>query len=182
MRAGMGALALAVAMLLTGCTDGGGDRAPMTGEGRACQAVPIDTVYATLGVQFDFATGANVDQTFTCLLGISEQALPELSVAISETSASALVFRTRLTPSGATAMESLGRAAYQLSLPPGTAADGTATGPAYEIGWLSTAPRVTTLRYTWPADATDADVAALAPQLLTLASHVEAALVGPAPL
>ena len=57
-----------------------------------------------------------------------------------------------------------------------------ATGPAYEIGWLSTAPRVTTLRYTWAADATDADVAALAPQLLNLASLIEAALVGPAPL
>jgi hypothetical protein len=91
-----------------------------------------------------------------------------------------VIFQVTAVPAGATGVADLGRTAYQVTLPAGTGADGTASGPALEIGWLSAAPRLMTLRYTWPAGASDADVAALSPKLLDLAHGIEhALLVGP---
>jgi hypothetical protein len=182
LRAGVVALALAVMVGLAGCSVDGTDRDPMTAEGRACQAIQLEAVQAALGVRFDFATGARVAETYTCVLANEGQPYPDLTLAMSETPASALVFRTSLTPSGATQVADLGRGAYQLAVAPATAGDGTASGPGVEIGWLSAAPRLVTLRYTWAAGATEADVATLTQPLLGLAISIEQALVNPAPL
>ena len=182
MRAGVVALALAVMVAVSGCSGDDRNRDPMSAEGRACQAVPLDAVQAALGVRFDFATGARVEETYTCVLATEGQPFPDLTLAMSDTAASALVFRTSLTPSGSAAIADLGRGAYQLAVAPRTAGDGTASGPGMEIGWLSAAPRLMTLRYTWASGATEADVVALTPQLMALAVSIEQALVNPAPL
>ena len=46
-----------------------------------------------------------------------------------------------------------------------------------QVGWLSTAPQIMTLRYTWDVGATDQDVASLTPLLVDFARGVEAHIV-----
>lgn len=169
-----------VAGLLVGCAEDD-NRAPIEiTEGRACQAIEFDPVEAALGVRFDTSASAHIEQTYTCVLTRTDAPLPDLMLAMSSSTADELIFTVTVTPSFATAVPELGRIAYQVSLAPGTALDGTPTGPALEIGWLSAAPRLMVLRYTWPAGAGDADVAALAPRLVELARGIErAVLTGP---
>jgi hypothetical protein len=95
-------------------------------------------------------------------------------VVISPTDANELIFRASVWPSGATTVEGLGRIAYQLALPPTTGEDGTPSGPGLGIGWLSVSPELMLLRYTWAADATPEEVAALSLKLLDLAKTIEA--------
>ena len=172
--------ALAAVLGVAGCAE---DQPPdpiTITDGRACLAVERDTVEATLGVRFDTSVPASVDQTSTCVLAQQGQAYPDLTVTMSQSDADVVIFQVTAVPAGATAVADLGRIAYQVTLPAGTAPDGTSSGPALELGWLSAAPRLMTLRYTWPAGATDADVTTLAPKLLDLAHGIEhALLVGP---
>ena len=51
-----------------------------------------------------------------------------------------------------------------------------------QIGWLSAAPQMMTVRYLFAAGATVADVAALTPALLNLVRGIEQTLVGHPPL
>jgi hypothetical protein len=92
---------------------------------------------------------------------------------MSATEADELIFRATLTPSGATPVPDLGRIAYQVALPPTTAADGSASGARVEVGWLSVGRKLLFLRYTAGLGATDADVTS---KLISLAHHVEAAV------
>jgi hypothetical protein len=170
----------ALAAALGGCTDGT-DRDRLAGtQGRACQAVEYAAVETALGVRFDSAAGAQVDQTYSCVLHQAQQSFPELAVTMSVTPADEVIYRVTAWPSNATSVEELGRVAYQLSLPAGTATgqDGVTSGPALQVGWLSAGPQMMTLRYTFAAGASDADVAALAARLLSLARSIEATLVG----
>lgn len=180
MRASLGVLAVLLVAVLAGCGDGT-ERGPFDlPAGRACQAVEPDTVESLLGVRFDTSASAQVEQTYSCVLTSNDASLPDLTFVMSATTADEVIFTTTATPSLATPVAELGRIAYQVSVPPGTAADGTPTGPGLQIGWLSVAPRLMLLRYTWPVGATDADVAALAPGLLELAKGIEqAVLTGP---
>jgi hypothetical protein len=162
---------------LTGCAEPDGGARPLEiTQGRACQAVEFDTVEAVLGIRFDTSAPAAVEETYSCVLTRSDAPLPDLTFTMSATTADELIFTAIVTPSLATSVPDLGRIAYQVTLPPGTAADGTPTGPALEIGWLSAAPRLMLMRYTWPPNATDADVAELAPRLVELAQGIERAV------
>jgi hypothetical protein len=103
-----------------------------------------------LGVRFDTAGGARHDETYTCVLGQEGHPFPDLTLAMSATDADELIFRATLTPSNATAVPDLGRIAYQVGLPATTTANGIASGPRTEIGWLSSERKVLWLRYTHP--------------------------------
>lgn len=185
MRAALRAVAVLIAVVgaLAGCAEPDGTREPLEfTHGRACQAVELDTVEAVLGVRFDISAPATLEDTYSCALTQVDAPLPDLTFTVSATTADEVIFTAVLTPSLATAVPELGRVAYQVTLPPGTAADGTSTGPAVEIGWLSAVPRLMVLRYTWPPTATDAEVAELAPRLLELAQGIErAATTGATP-
>ncbi|MBX6750908.1 MAG: hypothetical protein IRY85_14755 [Micromonosporaceae bacterium] len=179
MRAALGTVAALIAVVgaLAGCAepDEAGEPLEIT-QGRACQAVEFDTVESALGIRFDTSAPATVEQTYSCVLARADTPLPDLAFTMSATTADEVIFTAILTPSLATAVPELGRIAYQITLPPGTAADGTPTGPAVEVGWLSTVPRLMLLRYTWPPNATDAEVAELAPRLIELARGIERAV------
>lgn len=183
MRAAL--LVLATVVLLAGSVAGCGDvedeREPIAmPEGRACQAVPPERVESMLGVRFEVSASAQIEDTYSCVLTLDEAPLPDLTFSMAATTADEVIFTTTVVPSFATPVTELGRIAYQVTVAPGTAADGSPTGPAVEIGWLSATPRLMLLRYTGAVGATDADVAALAPGLLDLARAIEqASLVGP---
>jgi hypothetical protein len=142
--------------------------------GVACQLVEYDVVSSALGVRFDTADAAQVDGTYSCVLSQAGRSFPELVVAFSPSQASAVIFRSTVTPSGATAVQNLGRGAYQLALNPAAGADGAPGGPGVQVGWLSAAPQIMMLRYTWPAEATADDITGLTAKLLDFARAVEA--------
>jgi hypothetical protein len=142
---------------------------PAGASGAACELLEYGQVARELGVTFDTAGGAHIADTYTCALTQKIHDYPFLTLALSATTADDLIFTISVAPSGSTAVKGLGRAAYLLQLP---AVDNH--GPAIEYGWLSARPRLGIVRYTFGADATDADVTAMIPKLLTLAKRIEA--------
>jgi hypothetical protein len=170
----LGLLLLAV----SACGAGDGADGPLAAtEGRACQVIEFDVVESVLGVRFDTAGGAKVDETYTCVLGQAGKPFPDLTLAMSATAADELIFRATLTPSGSTVVPELGRAAYQVSLAPVSASDGTASGPGQEVAWLSASSRLLTLRYFHATGGSETDVAELGAKLVTLAKQVEQTVV-----
>ena len=169
---------LAVVVLLAavaGCDDSPLFRPTAGQAGRACQAVEYDVVEAALGVRFDTANAAQVQDSYSCVLSQAGQSFPDLTVTLAGSAVDELIFQTTVEPSGTTPLENLGRRAYQLSLPP--AGDPTPSGPGVQVGWLSAAPRIVTLRYTWPAGASAEEVAALTPRLVEFARAIETQIV-----
>jgi hypothetical protein len=176
--AGLFALGLALAAwLLAGCGERAADSASRAATaGRACQLIEYDVVATAIGTRFDTAGGAQSGETYTCVLGVNGKAYPDLTVAMSPTTISELIFVATVTPNGATPVAELGLTAYQVTLPPVTASDGTASGPRLELGWLSVSKRLMVLRYTFAVTATPAEIEAFAPRLVTLARRVEQTL------
>ncbi len=180
MRRGLraGLLGLLLVAFVSACgadAEAGGPGAAT--EGRACQVIEFDVVESALGVRFDTAGGAKIDETYTCVLGQVGHPFPDLTLAMSATAADELIFRATLTPSSSIVVPELGRGAYQLGRAAVAAGDGTASGPGVEIGWLSASSRLLVLRYTFSAGVTDTDIAAFAPNLVALAKQIEQALV-----
>ena len=141
---------------------------PAGASGAACELLDYGQVGRELGTTFDTAGGAHIDDTYTCVLTQKGHDFPDLTLALSATSADDLIFTISVAPTGSTAVKGLGRAAYLLQLP----AAGN-RGPVVEYGWLSARPRLTTVRYTFATDATATDVSAMITKLLTLAKRVE---------
>jgi hypothetical protein len=168
---------LAIGLLLAGCGERPADSAGRAATaGRACQVIEYDVVATAIGTRFDTAGGAQSGETYTCVLGVTGKAYPDLTVAMTPTAISELIFVATVKPSGATPVAELGVTAYQVTLPPVTASDGTPSGPRLELGWLSASKRLMFLRYTFAAAATLAEVEAFAPRLITLARRVEQTL------
>jgi hypothetical protein len=169
---------LAVVVLLAavaGCDDSPLFRPTAGQAGRACQAVEYDVVEAALGVRFDTANAAQVDDAYSCELSQAGQPFPDLAITLAGSPADELIFQTTVEPSGTTPVENLGRRAYQLTVAPAT--DPAPSGPGMQVGWLSAAPRIVTLRYTSPAGASPEEVAAMAPRLVEFARAIEAQIV-----
>lgn len=174
------ALVAAVVLLAGGCAklgdaaDPGASSSPLAfdwpagASGAACGLLDYGVVARDLGVTFDTAGGAHVADTYSCVLTRAGHDFPNLSLTLSSTTADDLIFTISVAPSGSTAVKGLGRAAYMLQLP---ASSGH--GPAIEYGWLSARPRLGTVRFTFQAGATGADLTAMTSKLLTLAKRVE---------
>jgi hypothetical protein len=94
---------------------------------------------------------------------------PDLALSVVEsTPADADLFMAELKPKKASTLKGLGKAGYRLNT---AAADGH--GPVVEIGWLSEAKQLQTLRFTFPKDAKAADVTAMNTKLLALAKAMD---------
>jgi hypothetical protein len=147
-----------------------------TAPGRACEILGLDLVARELGVRFDRADGAQVEQTDSCVLSMKDRAFPDLTFTMSPTGIDELIFRASATPNGATTIEELGRQAYQVNLSPTRGPDGKESGPRLQVGWLSSTPNMMMLRMTWnPGDSGD-QVLPQSARLPMLARSLEAAV------
>lgn len=180
MRSRLFALGAAAALLaLAGCTDKKAEAAPMppvqvieqpaASAGGACILWDYDFIKSKIGVKFDVAASDQVDDTSTCVVQTETADWPDLSLSVVEsTKADATLFTKELMPKKATKVKGLGKAGYQLV----TKAAGK-HGPTVEIGWLSEAEQLQTLRFTFPKDAKSGAVDDLSPRLLDLAKAMD---------
>jgi hypothetical protein len=186
-RIRLGALAVAVALLLTGaaCTGPASGsphaqtsahpvppptREPVEVAGGACQLLSYDQVAAALAVDFGAAGAGNTGETYTCVLRKVESTLPDLSLSVSPTLADAAVFGASVAPKGSTSIGDLGKIGYSRTVPAAAGA-----GPGAEVGWLSSNQRLMTLRYRTVPGTPAGDATALVPKLVDLARKVDQA-------
>ncbi len=147
-------------------------RWPAATAGGACQLLDYGTVEQAVGTSFDVAAGSQQDATYTCVLQNTGLTVPDLSLAVTPTSADPAVFRNTVMPKGAAVLTGLGKVAYRLNVP---AVVKTGRGPGVEIGWLSGNNRILVLRYTMPGDAAAPAVEETATKLFELAKIVDQA-------
>lgn len=177
MRRSIAALGLAVVGLFAGGCDGENDPAgarggwPLGAAGRACQLLDYAAVEQALGTAFDTAGGATVESTYSCVLTQGEQEYPDLTLAVTPTSADEVIFVATLVPSGASDIEDLGLSAYLVHR---SADDGH--GPAVEVGWLSASARLVVLRYTFAEGADAEAVAEMSTRIADYAQQLERSL------
>ena len=172
----------AVAVLaLTGCNNGREQQEPAplppvalveqpaASAGGACILWDYDFIKSKIGVAFDVAASDQVDDTSTCVVQTVDGDWPDLALSVVEsTQADAPLFLSELKPKKASTLKGLGKAAYRLN----TAASG-GHGPTVEIGWLSEAKQLQTLRFTFAKSAKTADVTAMNTKLLALAKAMD---------
>lgn len=143
-------------------------RWPAAAAGGACQLLDYSVIEEILGTAFDVAAGGQQDATYTCVLQRTGTTVPDLSLAVTPTTATPTVFKNMLTPKGAAAVTGLGKVGYRMSV-----VGKAPRGPGIEIGWLSGNNRIIVLRYTLPPDAAAGAADAFAPKLIELAKKVD---------
>jgi len=167
-------------LMLAGCGNdanaGTGNHPGAATAGRACQVIEYDVVAKATGITFDSAGGAQSGDTYTCVLGITGKTFPDLTLAMTPSTISPIIFIATVRPSSSLDIDQLGVEAYQATLEPKTAADGTVSGPVLELGWISASKRLVFLKYAFAATATPADVDAFAPKLVNLAVSIDQVL------
>ena len=180
MRKRLVALAAAAGLLgLTGCSDEAPAAQalppvqvvaePAASAGGACILWDYAFIEQTIGVKFTIAAADQIDDTSTCVVQTETADWPDLTLSVVEsTKADAELFTDELMPRKATKLKGLGRAGYRLV----TKASG-GHGPSVEIGWLSEAKQLQTLRFTFPKGATRDAVDKLSPKLLNLAKAMD---------
>ena len=183
-----GLWAALVALTASGCGEeasaisGRGPQWPAAAAGGACQLLDYEAVAARIGTRFDTAGAASKDETFTCALTQAGRAYPDLTLAVTATSADEVIFTATVTPSGSTAVKGLGKIAYRVGLGEAALAAAAKTmpdkgsrtpGPGVEIGWLSANGRLMIVRYIFAPGATAAQVAELTPKLVALAKLID---------
>ena len=142
---------------------------PAASAGGACILWGYDFIKSKIGVTFEVAASDQVDDTSTCVVQTIAGDWPDLALSVVEsTQADAALFLSDLKPDKSTTLKGLGKAAYRLN----TAASG-GHGPTVEIGWLSEAKQLQTLRFTFAKNATAADVTAMNDKLLALAKAMD---------
>ena len=173
-----GSLAVAGMLPLAGCDNSTKETAQhATGEstpslplaadaGGACQLLDYDTVNGLLGVKFEVAAAAQQDNTYTCVLQGRATSLPDLTLAVSESTAGPEAFSAAMRPKGAAAVDGLGKVGYSAVRRP---AGGV--GPAVEVGWLAGNNRILQLRMRLPVSTTVDPV--LTGKLVELARKVD---------
>jgi hypothetical protein len=171
--------AAAALLLLTGCTDKKDEAAapppvqvvqqPAASAGGACILWDYAFIEQTIGVTFSIAASDQVEDTSTCVVQTDSADWPDLALSVVEsTKADAELFTEELMPKKATKLKGLGKAGYRLV----SKASG-GHGPTVEIGWLSEAEQLQTLRFTFAEDAPSEAVDDLAPKLLDLAKAMD---------
>ncbi|MDI6097508.1 hypothetical protein QLQ12_02700 [Actinoplanes sp. NEAU-A12] len=172
-------LGAAVLLALSGCTSPPAEPAPVVpsapaddlaelpaaSAGGACILWDYDFIEQKIGIRFAVAAADQVEDTSSCVVQTMNAAWPDLSLSVVETTtANAEVFLDERMPEKASKLTGLGGAGYRLN----TNAAGE-HGPTVEIGWLSEAKQLQTLRFTFPKGATAADVKDMNAKLLDLA-------------
>lgn len=180
MRSRLFAAGAAAALLaLAGC--GGGNAAaaglpdppavqqPAASAGGACILWDYAFIEQKIGVTFTIAAAGESADTSTCVVQTETGDYPDLALAVVETTkADARLFLDTLMPSKATKLKGLGKAGYRLITPAG--AD---RGPIVEIGWLSEASQLQTLKFTFAKGATSSAVNTMSSRLLDLAAAMD---------
>jgi hypothetical protein len=142
---------------------------PAASAGGACILWDYGFIQKQIGVRFTVAAADQVDDTSTCVVQTEKGDYPDLALAVVESSsADAKLFLETLAPKKSTALKGLGKAGYRLV---SDAADGH--GPSVEIGWLSEAAQLQTLKFTFAQGATTAAVTDMSNRLLTLAQAMD---------
>jgi hypothetical protein len=156
------ALAAAGVLVLTGCSEEPHPAAappappgvevvepPAASAGGACVLWDYAFIEDKTGVRFTVAAGDQVDDTATCVVQTENGSAPSLVLTVvGSTRADAALFTETLMPKKATRVKGLGRAGYRL-----VRAAGDGTGPSIEVGWLSEAQQLQSLKFTFAPDA-----------------------------
>ena len=143
---------------------------PASAAGGACRLLDYAVIEKTMGVRFDVAASRHQAKTETCVVQAEARSLPDLSLAVTVTTADVEIFREEVAPAGSSAVKGLGAAAYKTTLAPTKSA-----GAILEVGWLSKSKRLMTLRYTTAVGGDKKSATALTPKLVALAKLVDAA-------
>jgi hypothetical protein len=142
---------------------------PAASAGGACILWDYAFIEQTIGTKFTVAASDQLDDTSTCVVQTETADWPDLALSVVEsTKADAELFADELMPKKSKKLKGLGKAGYRLI----TKASG-GHGPTIEIGWLSEAEQLQTLRYTFPKDAKSDAVDELSPRLLDLAKAMD---------
>ncbi|MEV4346177.1 hypothetical protein AB0J83_17040 [Actinoplanes sp. NPDC049596] len=142
---------------------------PASAAGGACALWDYGVIEENIGVQFTVAAADQVDATSTCVVQTVDAPYPDLTLSVvKSTAATADQFLDDLMPAKGIRLKGLGQAAYLLKAP----AAGV-HGPATEIGWLSKAKQLRTLRFTFPRNAESTAVTAMNKDLFTLAKAMD---------
>jgi hypothetical protein len=167
--------AVAALLALAGCTNKKAEAAdlppvqvveqPAASAGGACILWDYAFIQKKIGVKFNIAGSDQVDDTSTCVVRTADTDYPNLALSVVEsTDADAQLFDDNLVPAKATKLKGLGKAAYRLD----SKASGD-HGPGIELGWLSEAEQLQTLKFTFPKGADAATVKGMQTKLLSLA-------------
>ncbi|MEV6298790.1 hypothetical protein AB0M02_05215 [Actinoplanes sp. NPDC051861] len=142
---------------------------PAASAGGACILWDWGFIEQKIGLRFSVAASDQVDDTSTCVVQNVNEPWPDLSLSVVETTkADADLFLDERMPAKATKLKGLGKAAYRLNA---KAADGH--GPTVEIGWLSEAKQLQTLRFRFAQGAKTDDVKQMNTKLLDLAKAMD---------
>jgi hypothetical protein len=142
---------------------------PAASAGGACILWDYGFIKEKIGFTFDVAASDQVDETSTCVVQTVSGDWPDLMLSVVEsTKADAKLFISDLKPAKATTLKGLGKAGYRLNAGP---ADGH--GPSVEIGWLSEANQLQTLKFTFAKNPKAADVTAMNAKLFDLAKAMD---------
>jgi hypothetical protein len=142
---------------------------PAASAGGACILWDYPFIKQQLGVAFDVAASDQVDDTSTCVVQTVTGDWPDLTLSVVEsTTANAELFLSALKPAKATKLKGLGKAGYRL-----TAAAAGGHGPSVEIGWLSEANQLQTLKFIFAKDAKADVVTGMNTKLFNLAKAMD---------
>ena len=142
---------------------------PAASAGGACILWDYAFIQEKIGVSFDVAAADQVDDTSTCVVQTVHGDYPDLTLSVVEsTKADAKLFLSDLKPNRATKLKGLGKAGYRL-----TSDAEAGHGPTVEIGWLSEADQLQTLKFTFAKNAKADDVTAMNSKLLDLARAMD---------
>ncbi len=143
--------------------------APAASAGGACILWDWKFIQEKIGVKFSVAASDQVDDTSTCVVQTVNGSWPDLSLSVVEqTKADAKIFLASRVPAKSVKLKGLGKAGYRLT----TAATG-GHGPSVEIGWLSEAEQLQTLRFTFAKGASNSAVSQMNTKLLALAKAMD---------
>jgi hypothetical protein len=138
---------------------------PAASAGGACILWDYAFIQEKIGITFDVAAADQVDDTSICVVQTVKAQWPDLSISVVEsTTATSKQFLDDLKPDKATTLKGLGQAGYRLNSTPSAG-----HGPVVEIGWLSEAKQLQTLRFTFAKTAKTDDVTDMNEKLLDLA-------------
>jgi len=171
--------AAAAALALAGCTDRAATASglppvqvveqPAASAGGACILWDYAFIAKEIGVEFSVAAADQIEDTSTCVVQTENGDWPDLTLSVVEsTKADADLFLANVMPAKASKLKGLGKAGYRLVS--GASGD---HGPTIEIGWLSEAAQLQTLKFTFPKNAKPAAVTQLSTRLLTLAKAMD---------